>query len=180
MNKLSSEALKLIFDEPIYVVGSPAIPEEVLTENKAEQIVLTAAPKTTPEAEEPSADYALPDLKGDYASRVLVIVDYENEDFIIEEDQEFLLKVLATVGLNLAKVGILNSHAGLFEKDLDQLKPKTILAFGTIAAFESFQNYIPSKAFGANLLVGHSLSEIAATKDLKIGLWNALKTMFLP
>jgi len=177
MEKLTAEALKHIFDEPIYVVGGAgAIENPMAIEKNVDPEIIT----TAPEVQEPIAEYTLPELRGDYSSKTLVIVDYENEQYISEEDQVFLLKVLAAVNLNLTRVGILNAHAGLFEKDLDQLKPKTILTFGSFAPFETAQKYSPTKALGANLLVCHSLAEIAEAKELKISLWNALKVMFLP
>ena len=121
---------------------------------------------------------------GDYKKGILIIVRYNNEPYLPDQQLNFITSVLNACKLNLGDVAILNTAHGLFShKDLqEKFKSRFAILFGlTPEEFEmplSFPEFQVQAFNNCTFLHTPVLEALEADKVLKSKLWVCLKKMF--
>ncbi|UII26964.1 hypothetical protein LVD15_00575 [Fulvivirga maritima] len=175
--------LKFFITEPVYkIAGEEIISNSTEQEPQEEQ---TPEPTVVVEEEKPQEKQEQPiSIKGANSLGVIVIVNEPSAEFITDQDEAFLGKILKAVKLDITKTGIINAHnnPGLNQHTSMDIEANKFLLFGIDAAhiFKSdFPHYQIIEAENKVFLNNHSLSEIAKDSELKKLLWGALQKMFL-
>lgn len=167
-----------------------SLTDDLLQELYGAHLVTTdAAPESAPEAapqtaaNQPAATQkvAIPPVKGGMGKGVLWLVQEPNAAFLNDADFEMLTKVLQACKLTWADAGLLNIHPGGMPVATlaQQLQPRYLICCGIDAQLlgEAPPLYQTLEAFGCDVLVTDALSQIGASKEKKVLLWNALKQM---
>ncbi|MBX2952656.1 MAG: hypothetical protein KF870_09125 [Leadbetterella sp.] len=132
----------------------------------------------TPVIEEAKPSSPPPPSKKIPAKSTLVLVD-----FLPEADRDFLTKIMASVGVALPDMEILEQQR-FPEYDLPALPPgMRILAFGDFSQVlqltEKPPKYRPAAHAGSKILLADTLSVIGQNlTNEKRNLWNALKEIY--
>ena len=154
MNKLNSEHLHLLLDEPIYVLNEHFEGHE-------------QAVDLEPETEQ------LPKFKGENKKGVLIIIEEKAEDSVATQDEEFLFKGLNALNIIAEDVAIVDENSDI---DNQKIKHNKRITFSTNPAKEKL--YQVDKIDNITQLECHSISQIRNNQDLKVSFWLALKAMF--
>lgn len=121
---------------------------------------------------------------GDYKKGILIIVRYNNEPYLPDQQLNFLASVLNACKLNLGDVAILNiAHGPFSHKDLrEKFKSRFTILFGlTPEEFEmplSFPEFQVQAFNNCTFLHTPVIEALEADKVLKSKLWVCLKKMF--
>ena len=135
-------------------------------------------------AEEPEEVYFSDIIfKGTNSSKVAILVNYEQEEWITVKDRLFLERILEAVHLRLESVALINMHKSGFssvEQVGKKLPENRIIALGldpgqTASLNKNEITVINNQHY---LCMQWSLSEIVMSKDMKNLLWKNLKQLF--
>ena len=167
---MENSFLKHFIEEPIYVIQEKDIEPDTL---KVEEPVAEFSPeKSIPEFK----------IKGDVSRKVLVIVDYSEEEHIKGTDEAFLAKILMAVKVEMTDTTIINlNNNSSFDYDhLSEFQSSFVLYFSDQNKVlpSEFDNYHPRTIQNKQLLMSPTLSKIASDVEEKKSLWAALKQMF--
>jgi hypothetical protein len=132
-----------------------------------------------------TATYTLPYL-GANEKQIIILVSYENEVYLPDNDLEFLSSILGACQLNIADTAIINcSKIKLLPDAIKQLSPAYIISFGVDTQylgkeFTATTYTITNFANWAFLYVEPLFiySENNEARELKRKLWDSLKTLF--
>ncbi|MBL3658476.1 hypothetical protein [Fulvivirga sediminis] len=175
--------LKFFITEPVYKIAGEEIITNTPSQEPKEDII--PEPQAAEKTEKPQEKQEQPiSIKGTNSLGVFVIVNEPSAEFITDQDEAFLGKILKAVKLDISEAGIINAHnnPGLNQHTSMDLQATKFLLFGVDAAsiFKSdFPHYQIIEADNKVFLNNHSLSEIAKDSELKKLLWSALQKMFL-
>ncbi|HAA13779.1 MAG TPA: hypothetical protein DCE41_19645 [Cytophagales bacterium] len=130
--------------------------------------------------ETPAATVEPLEYLGQNQKKVTILVQYPDQTFLPEEHKDFLGKILAAVKLDWADVALLNvQHCPTDHPDWATLHPQQVVSFGVdhewVANCPLYQNTALSNHVA---LRAEGLAEIAADRNRKGQLWNALKALF--
>jgi hypothetical protein len=105
---------------------------------------------------------------------ILVIFGYSDMGRIPQQQEEYLVKILAAVDLKLEDIDLKNSAQ---THETDQYE-KVICFTKKYSGIPTPKHYEIDKIRETNWLVVDELNLISASTDLRKRLWNVLKTMF--
>ena len=115
----------------------------------------------------------------------LVVVNYDNSEFLPDKQLSFLLKLLAACNLNLDDVAIMNfknAEASQFNDIINDLCPTAVLLFGLKPVEFGMPMNFPDFQVQAHKNVvfvsSPSLEKIEPDKGLKGKLWTCLKKIY--
>lgn len=154
MNKLNTEHLHLLLDEPIYVLNEHF-------EGHEQSFDLE------PENEE------LPKFKGENKKGILIIIEEKAEDAVAAQDEEFLFKGLNALNIIAEDVAIVDMYSDIDTQEINHIKRIT---FSANPAKEKL--YQVDTIDNITQFECHSMSQIRNNQDLKVSFWLALKAMF--
>ncbi len=154
--KLLSADLHLLLDEPIYVLDKSISPDSTKT---VEDNPLS----------EPIIQY-----RGGFDKKVLILIQDVSKEQIKSEEEEFLLKIMGAVNLDLADIAILNIEEVTNWQDL--MDPDMVIGFGLKSS--PIALYELHKLNECTHFYADSLSVIAENIGLKRQLWEGLKKMY--
>jgi hypothetical protein len=122
---------------------------------------------------------------GKNAKNIVLLVSNDTVPFLQDDELSFLTNILSACKLSLVDVAIVNIHS--VKKDevetlIEPLAPKHVLLFGIAPLsidlpinFPQFQLQPFNKR---TYLYSPDLKSLEANKDLKLKLWNSLKSLF--
>ena len=118
-------------------------------------------------------------------SNILILVNEKEHAFLSDADLAFLLSVLNACKISADDAALVNCFANedaVYEKLETQFSPRIILFIGTEPQLLGFPVQIPRYRIQQynrqQYLCAPSLAELAANKEEKKQLWNALKQLF--
>jgi hypothetical protein len=122
---------------------------------------------------------------GKNAKNILLLVNNTEAPYLPDNELSFLTNILSACKLSLADVAIVNLNAlpeNEIEAAIQPLEPKYILLFGleplSIGLPINFPQFQLQPFNKRTYLYSPALQELDRNKDLKLNLWNSLKTMF--
>lgn len=166
MSELNEAALKLLYDEELFIVKEKTYVQEA---NKTETEVVS----------EPAPEPITIKFKGDNKKGIVILFENDKNEALEQSDETLLLNILKAVGLSLEDVALLNHHTiGVDWKG--KIEANKVLVFGTspTAYSISCDTYAITENESKQWLFSHSLSELANDKQLKAKLWGKLQELF--
>lgn len=122
---------------------------------------------------------------GRNAKNIVLLVSNDTVPFLPDDELSFLTNILSACKLSLADVAIVNIHSvnkDEIEAFIEPLAPKHVLLFGIAPLSIDLPINFPQfqlQAFNKRTyLYSPDLKSIEANKELKLKLWNSLKTLF--
>ena len=150
----------------------------LLAELFASSLVETGT-STVPGKKEPE-----PKFLGKNGRHILIIVSHKEIPFLPDHELHFLTNILSACRLSLADIAIVNS-AQTNEEELLRFiadQARHTLLFGIsplqIGLPINFPEFQLQKFDQCTYLAAPGLTEVEKDKNLKLRLWNALKTLF--
>lgn len=166
MSELNEAALKLLYDEELFIVK-----EKIYVHVKQ-------SPETA-EVSEPAPEPIAINFKGSNKKGVAILFENDNDEFLPQSDETLLLNILKAVGLSLEDVAIINYHntGSNWKRSVEASK---VLVFGTSPSTHglSCNEYSIEENNGKQWLFSHSLAQLANEKQLKAKLWGMLQELF--
>jgi hypothetical protein len=147
------------------------------------------------ESDNPKAPTALPQKQpdrsiqflGENKKSICLLVNYENEVYLPDNELNFLVSILQACKLNLGDVAIVNYHLQRksFEQISEQINCDYLLVFGIDITQLGLKQMVPftiQKVNACSVIVSPAAGELndnsAAAKLLKSKLWLCLKQLF--
>ena len=116
---------------------------------------------------------------------LLVLVDDNNSPYLNEKDEEFLEKILQSVGIKLSEVRLINTAQEGIEENYDNLQElpsSRVISFGVnlnVLNFDiTLNKYSLKTQESIVFLLADTLGEISSDQNRKKQLWQALKQLF--
>ncbi len=154
-----------LFPEGIYVIPEP--------DRSAGQPTALHSPEK--KEEKPAEEIAPVAFRGKNRQKTLVL--YQEEGPLPDAQEEFLIKVLKAVGLDLADIALVSR--GEYPERWVEIPAQKILFFGGAKTEETENSlYQPHKKDAAVLMYCDPLEVIMKDRSLKAALWNGLQEMF--
>jgi len=122
---------------------------------------------------------------GKNAKNIVLLVSNDTVPFLPDDQLSFLTNILSACKLSLADVAIVNIHS--VDKDevetlIEPLAPKNVLLFGIAPLSIDLPINFPQfqlQAFNKRTyLYSPDLKSLETNKELKLKLWNSLKSLF--
>lgn len=167
MENPTAEALKMLFDEDLYLVK-----ESSQTHSTTDAPALEQAPQQ-------KSGPAHLTYKGDNLKGVAVLVDDATNEYLNPNDETLLLTILKAVNLSLQDVALCNL-AKTTSQWQEQLNVNKAILFGISPETygKQFEMYKLISKNDIAYLFAHPLSQLSNDKSLKLKLWGSLKEMF--
>lgn len=150
-----ANALKFIFDSPVYVLKNELLENNAVIENPTESVTIA-----------PTVKYI-----GGFEKRVLFIIS-GNEHDLSETDWDLFNKTITALKLSNKDIGIIenkfNEPIINFSNILNELKPLKTVVFGNIQSDADTSNH--------SILNCETLKLLSENKELKIEWWNSIKS----
>lgn len=130
--------------------------------------------KNPPEASDQDDNTAPEEPKNE----ILIVFAHPSGTALSSEDMEYLNKILGAVGRSTAVVDFCNLSEG---RSVQSMSHPYILAFvphDQIPVDVPTESYVPAHLGHSQWIVADTLSEIAASTDLRKRLWSALQQVF--
>lgn len=182
MSELNEAALKLLFEEELFIIkdNNYTEPQDTISVMEVSEPTVSA-PKPEPEANPTEHSTAAPIVfKGENKKGIVILYQNPEAKTLAAADESLLLNILKAVGLSLEDVAIINQS--ISNQDWkDEIEFTKVLSFG-INPTEyglSGENYSIIESNNGTWLSSHTLAELANDKVLKGKLWGKLKEMFL-
>lgn len=176
--KVENDAyLPLFLTETLYPVcnkGNSPSPSKKTASSSAE----TTTPIATEEAKatvSPALDWMGENRKG-----VGILVSYEQDNYIPDAHRELLGKILQAVQLDWTDIALINlSKVSHTHPGFADIGANRVLSFGVNHSWVPTEKLYQKVEFqNRTVLKTHTLEEIAQSRDLKVQLWTALKSLF--
>lgn len=166
MSELNDAALKLLYDEELFII------KEKGYSKPHEEPILN-------EVFEPAPEPISFEFKGENKKGIAILFQNENDTSLDPADETLLLNILKAVGLSMEDVAIINHSVGVDWKD--KVKISKVLVFGISqeAYNHTGELYSIAEKEGRSWLFAHSLTELANDKVLKGKLWKSLQSLFI-
>lgn len=149
-----ANALKFIFDSPVYVLKSEFSESLISSEELSDSAI-----------KNPSIKYI-----GGFEKKILFVIS-GNEINLSETDWDLFNKTVTALKLNNNDIGIIENKVEdpilNFSNILNDLKPLKTVVFGNIQCDEDSTNY--------SILKCETLKSLSENKNLKIDWWNSIK-----
>lgn len=160
-------------NEGIYVVNDNI--ETDLKEEKDPEISTVKEP-------EPVIDHEI-EFFGENKKQVCIIVDYDNDEWIIPKDKLVLQKILTAVDLSFDDIALVNVNRLPdydLEKIINLIPNAKVISYGISESLtlDIEKNKVITDDNRQLLCCSDSLTSIAMSKQKKTVLWNNLKEMF--
>lgn len=172
-----AKASPKIEDEKEVGVAEPI--EKLQNSTKQEEVAVISTPDTVQVVEEPieKMEPAIISYKGGNERGILILVEDSTDEFLNEQDLNYLLKILGAVKLSLADIALVNVHRS---KNYAELDYEQVLVF---TANHSFQlpnptKYTLNQLEGLQILLADPLNKIADSVELRKALWGSLKAIY--
>lgn len=166
MSELNEAALKLLYDEELFIVKEKTYAQE------------TQQPEPS-KASEPAPEPITINFKGENKKGIAIIFENDKDDALEPADETLLLNILKAVGLSLKDVAILNHHSVATEWK-GKIDASIVLVFGIDPATYGLACSAYTITENENMLwlFSHTLAQLAKEKQLKGNLWGKLQELF--
>ncbi len=177
--RLSPHLLADLYADTLVVTESISMPESAAP---ASEPVTPPATASTPQV----AATATPRRHlGSNAQRIAIIVHQPEFAFLPDGELQFLTTILTACKLGLGDIALINAagrDAESFTEQLDELGSEKVILFGVEPLGIGLPIHFPPfrlQAFNKRTyLHGPALPELESDKNVKLQLWNCLKTLF--
>ncbi len=139
----------------------------------------------TPKSGESTATPFIPAYLGNNLRQVAILVQYEDEVYLPEEQLQFLTSILKACQLNIADIAIINAarHPAGPDTLKENLGTRQLIVFGVFKGItDGMEAFTIAERNGISLLVAPELEKLnqqtADGKLLKGKLWLCLKQLF--
>lgn len=174
--KIEDPYLKYLIEEEIYLIPDPS--EQQPSHNL--QPLKEKVQDTEPEDDRPLLTF-----KGENLKQLILIFEHQHDQYLNQEQENLLKKILGAINYSLKDVGMINLHHYKKKPDLDQLLElgcNHLIGLGiNPSTLSKDRNMISHQVFdrkNIKILLSYSLDELNQDKNKKISLWNNLKKMF--
>jgi hypothetical protein len=156
-----------------------------LTSLYADVLIESTTATSVPEFQPVKSEFQQAKYLGKNAKNILLLVNNTEIPYLPDNELSFLTNILSACKLSLADVAIMNLNSlpeNEIEAAIQPLEPKHILLFGMEPLSIGLPiNFPPFQLQPFNkriYLCSPTLQELEQNKELKLRLWNSLKTLF--
>lgn len=167
------EALKLFFNEDIYLISSEMLPETAPADSLA-----MALPPEGPVSQKRTYEYL-----GKNAKNILILVNDSRYPVSTEEGRELLWKIVKAINLTAKDFAVVNYAAcpgSTFDELASFFKPQLLLCFGLgpeALGLIAQEQHVLSQQKSVNTIFSLDLHELNGTLAAKKVLWGSLKQL---